>query len=639
MPESRVRTSPATSRPPAVASDDRPSGRLAALIPAAALVAIAGLVTLVATTLWNSRNAYLDAAQVTARNLVRVLEAQTAQNVSAIGATLDGIVTVWSVVPGPVRLQGRALHDLLCTKARSNATVRSLYILDAEGVMRYHSEEWPARPLSFPDREYFRIQKTHDAGLFISAMMKGRITGRWDMVMSRRLTGPDGTFEGVVVAVLEPDKLADAYQGLQVGPHGLINLRHVDGDLIVRVPPLEGAIGRRIASTGPMLESIRKNGEAAGEITSSLDDISRFGVARVVANTPLLVFVGLSTEDTLSAWYSHALRYAAVTLVFCAAVVWLTVRLTREFRRREALLVTLAAKEALVREHRDHLQELVDERTRDLRVAKEAAEAANVAKSQFLANISHELRTPMHAILSFAQLGRQKAEAPEDAALPRIAQYFERIQQSGHRLLALLNDLLDLAKMEADRMTYDIAPHDVAAITAEVVSEFSVLARDRGVGLLLEPAANPCIAACDVTRIGQVVRNLVSNAVKFTPAGASVRVTCDAPPDGDAGVPAGTAVRVSVSDQGPGIPDDELESVFDKFVQSSSTTDGTGGTGLGLSICREIVSFHGGHIWAENLARGGTCVTFVLPAAGAPRASSRAPEASSHDPGRRRRGS
>lgn len=274
----------------------------------------------------------------------------------------------------------------------------------------------------------------------------------------------------------------------------------------------------------------------------------------------------------------------------------------------------LWAREEL-RRHRDDLQALLQEHAGDLIRARDEAERANRAKSEFLANMSHELRTPMHAILSFARLGVERIEAGR-GELPRLLHYLRNIDAGGERLLRLLNDLLDLSKLEAGATVYHMRAYDLAEAVREAVAEFAELARGRSVGLDFIDAGTSLRAWCDSDRIGQVLRNLISNALKFTPAHKSVTLELLPVTLGGEGPQAPRqAVMLRVTDQGVGIPEGELEEVFDKFVQSSKTRSGAGGTGLGLSICREIVAQHQGRIWAEHVEGGGARVSFLLPCA------------------------
>ncbi len=235
------------------------------------------------------------------------------------------------------------------------------------------------------------------------------------------------------------------------------------------------------------------------------------------------------------------------------------------------------------------------------RQAETRAEAANRAKSEFLANMSHELRTPLHIILSSANLGHKRVET---ASSDKLRIYFDKIDRSGHNLLALLNDLLDLAKLEAGKMDFAFQPIKLQQLLTQATHEFEPLLAERQITLETVVPDSSIELSLDPEKIQQVFRNLLSNAVKFSPEGSTI--TCRLHAEAD------TAI-VSVSDEGPGIPAEELETIFDKFIQSSRTRTGAGGTGLGLAICRDIVNAHGGQIRAEHEPEKGAVFHVKLP--------------------------
>jgi signal transduction histidine kinase len=264
--------------------------------------------------------------------------------------------------------------------------------------------------------------------------------------------------------------------------------------------------------------------------------------------------------------------------------------------------------------HVFQLQEKSHDRENQLLIQRERADSANHAKSVFLANMSHELRTPMHAILGFSSLGCTKVGSASDE---KITSYFTRINESGERLLDLLNDLLDLSKLESGRMNFEFSENDLQLTIVNVVDALRPLIQEKRLVIDIEPASVDTTVIYDNDKIKQVVSNILSNAIKFSPEGKSIVVVfsnstikLNANKFSTADVP---AISVSIQDQGVGVPEDELESVFDEFVQSSKTGSSAGGTGLGLSISKQIIKCHGGLIKADNVTGGGAVFTFSLP--------------------------
>jgi PAS domain S-box-containing protein len=225
--------------------------------------------------------------------------------------------------------------------------------------------------------------------------------------------------------------------------------------------------------------------------------------------------------------------------------------------------------------------------------ARVAAEDSNRAKSEFLANMSHELRTPLHAIMGFSECGLGLGK---DLDSDKADDYFNKIHHGGEVLLALVDNLLDVAKLETGKIIFNFENVQFDDLVKDVIKEFDAKTEEKDLKITFAVKNSISSLDMDVMQMQQVVRNLVSNAVKFTAHASEIVITLEQLDD---------HIQLRIYDNGPGIPTEELENIFDKFIQSSRTNTGAGGTGLGLSICREILNQHNAIIWAENNPDGG----------------------------------
>jgi len=238
---------------------------------------------------------------------------------------------------------------------------------------------------------------------------------------------------------------------------------------------------------------------------------------------------------------------------------------------------------------------------KELEVANHELAAASQHKSEFLANMSHELRTPLNAIIGFSEVlsERMFGELNE-----KQEEYSKDIHASGQHLLSLINDILDLSKIEAGRMELELSEFHLATALDSALTLVRERAGRRGVTLQINVDDQLGQIQADERKVRQVVLNLLSNAIKFTPERGRIEVGA-APRDG--------LVEVSVSDTGIGSAPADQEAVFEEFRQVGTTDKKVEGTGLGLTLCRKFVELHGGRIWVKSQVGAGSTFTFTIP--------------------------
>ena len=281
---------------------------------------------------------------------------------------------------------------------------------------------------------------------------------------------------------------------------------------------------------------------------------------------------------------------------------------TGPIQRIDARLAAIASGDFSGRvdvDNRDELGALatnVNRMNDELRRLYSELEQTSRHKSEFLANMSHELRTPLNAIIGFSQVLREEMFGPVNE---KQAEYLDDILSSGNHLLSLINDVLDLSKVEAGQVELEIGPFSLREALERGVVTVRERATEDGVEVALAADPEVDVVEGDERRIKQVIFNLLSNAVKFTPAGGAVEVSA-AQVDGE--------VRVTVADTGPGLAPEDRERIFEEFQQAEAGVEQQEGTGLGLALSKRLVELHGGRIWVDSELGKGSTFVFTLPA-------------------------
>jgi signal transduction histidine kinase len=265
--------------------------------------------------------------------------------------------------------------------------------------------------------------------------------------------------------------------------------------------------------------------------------------------------------------------------------------------------VRLRQQDTELRSRADRMEAEVYQRAAEVQQKNRELERANRAKDQFMSHMSHELRTPLHTIIGFAEVLEEELEGPLNEKQHRFVNHIHR--DSIH-LLALINDILDLSKIEAGRLQLRKEALDVAEAIGKAISSIEGLCAAKSVLIETEGLSHQMVNA-DRVRVTQILYNLLSNAVKFTPERGKVRVELASRDN---------LVEIAVRDNGTGIQIEDQPFVFDTFYQGSSASVGVSeGTGLGLPVTKALVEQHGGRIWFESEPGKGTCFTFTLPIA------------------------
>ncbi len=562
---------------------------------------------LVGMSVASSYRQYQDRAAVASKNTDRLVSQSVAEDIDRIDLGLQ-------VVTDEIRrLRAEGLTNpadhietFLTRMKRRMPMAQGVRILDARGNLIAGAGGVPAG-INNCDRDYFiQLRDNPAAGLVISKPVIGRVDGKWVLVFARRIDAADGRFGGVGYITVDIEWFEAKFEQLNVGAHGAVVMRgdaSRDFDLLSRFPHA-GYVGQTTVSDTFRATITAHPRGGTYRAVAGADGIERTFTYQPVADYPLITLVGLGTEDYVGDWRRETLKMAAMLAGFSVVTAFGGWRLLKAWKEREQ-------RNEELRQHKEHLEEVVEERTASLRVAVRQAQASSQAKSVFLASMSHELRTPLNAILGFSELLRNEAGLSSEQR-----QTLDLINRSGGHLLNLINDVLDMAKIEAGgASSVESAPFDLGAMIRDVIDLMRVRAEEKGIVVFLDQKSSfPRVVRGDATKLRQVLINVVGNAVKFTDQGSvTLRLTSQDT------APRRLLLAFEVQDTGPGIAADELDRIFEPFVQGSRPTPHIHqkGTGLGLSITRQNVELMGGRISVQSTLGTGSCFRIEMPAAAA----------------------
>lgn len=550
-------------------------------------IALAAILTgLIAFDRWREYDRAVSSTEHDTGVVARALAEHTEQVFTATELLMRHVAAEVDGLPSFAQIDKDALHKELKNIADGAAFIDNISILDASGHS-FVSSENTVLAQSYADREHFAVQRdeiTH--GLYIGRPIAVVRDGSLEIPLSLRLntTTEEGKFAGIVYAAMPINYFRKFYDSIKLETDSRVRLLLDDGRILIQEPNRNSG-GTNFADS-PWFRQARANGFVGvydGRGFSS--EASRIISYQKVESFPLIVTVGVRRDNVLTNWDISTERSAIVAILLLATIGLGSTWLVKLVSQRERWAV-------------------------EIQRAQAAAEQANRAKSDFLAAMSHEIRTPMNGILGFAQL---LLDSELSATQKRHALL---LKDAGTSLLAILNDILDVSKIEAGKLELERIPFSPTSVVDASLSIVRSQATFKNLELLFHVAPDvPPWVLGDPTRLRQIVLNLLSNAIKFTERG-HVSASVSRVSGGN-----GVTLRFEIVDTGIGISEEKQKSLFQDFSQADiSVARRYGGTGLGLAISRRLTQAMGGTIGVTSIPGQGSTFWFTadFPLADAP---------------------
>ena len=545
------------------------------------IVLILGTATI--STLW-----LRDLALHDAETRMSQLTVMVAEQVERALESVDGVmqVTVDRIAQADLGdLEARAsIHTYLNQQAFNLPQARNFIVYDQNGDRVVDSQSATPQPQNSSEGEHYRYYHEHpEARVHLSVPTRSRQTGDWYFSLSRRLVTSNGSFAGLAVASVDYSYFTDVFKSAMLDDSASISFVRRDGIRLFRYPVVESAFGDSFTNTELFKRHL--SGAKAGviRVVSRLSGKEQLSSFRPLKNFPVFIIVSDQVDDILSPWQVQAWVIAAVSAVVLAVFCVIGATLIRQARRGDSLLAE--AQDAR------HSAEL----------ATKAAERASRAKSEFLAGVSHDLRTPLNSIIGFSEV---LLASPSGSLSEQQREYTQYINTAGTHLLSLINTLLDLAKIEANRLTIVDDKFALHGVINECMRLVSTQAEAGRVTLVPYDTRRFGLRA-DPVRLRQIIFNLLSNAIKFTPPGGKVEIRSDLAEDG--------SLTIAVSDTGIGMSEQDIATAMQPYGQvENKLIRQHEGTGLGLPLVHALTELHGGSVKISSIPGKGTTVSVNL---------------------------
>lgn len=552
---------------------------LIGMLLALTTIAVAGL------AIWDLHAYTVDSYRQNIRNLGVILAEQVAR-------TLQSVDLVLRETASEIRLGGIAsaeqfsrelaterMHGFLASGLRSLPQADSLILVGADGRTVNFSRFWPNTPIDLSDRDYYRyFLAQDDPGPYISEPVQNRVTGTWTSYLVRPIRRPDGALIGLVLAGIQTAYFESIFNSLSLQQGTAAALFRRDGLTLARAPSVSNGTGLKMPADSEWYALVAAGG---GQFRSPgvFDGVARTVSLHPRTDYPVVVGVTVAEQEALAPWRRQALLIGVAALCAVVGFALLFRMIAAQFRRLEDQAVAL-------------------------RRARDEANFANRSKSEFLANMSHELRTPLNSVIGFSEV--ILSGACESLGEARWRGYVGDIRDSGRHLLAIINDLLDLAQIDAGRMRLEEEEIDVGQLCAAALAMVRIRAEAGRVTLEQADLSHPVRVWADERLLKQAVLNLLSNAVKFTLPHGTVRILVLSAGDG--------TTEIRVTDTGIGMRQPDIARAMEPFVQiDGSLQRRFEGTGLGLPLTQAMIELHGGTLQLESREGEGTVAILRLP--------------------------